>query len=282
LIQIFDASNAENPKKVAQINAHSGPVWQITWAHPKYGSVIASCGYDGKVNVWKEVKPNEWERVFEFAHHVASVNSIQWAPWEYGLILASASSDGTISIMTYGSDENWSTKRFQAHNVGVNSVSWGPATFPALLQSEVTNSSLGLPPKRIVTGGSDKLVKVWVYNDANDSWNEEKLKEVHSDWVRDVAWGSNLGSTYETIASCSEDQSVYIWRKGKEGDWESTLIVKLSAPVWRVSWSPTGNMLSVAAGDNVVTIYKETLQGSWEVVAKIGEGGTVEAGNNEE
>ena len=34
--------------------SHEGPVWQVAWAHPKYGSLLASCGYDRKVIIWKE------------------------------------------------------------------------------------------------------------------------------------------------------------------------------------------------------------------------------------
>ena len=34
-------------------SAHQGPIWQVAWAHPKYESVIATCGYDGLVKVWK-------------------------------------------------------------------------------------------------------------------------------------------------------------------------------------------------------------------------------------
>ena len=28
---------------------HEGPVWQVAWAHPKFGSILASCSYDRKV-----------------------------------------------------------------------------------------------------------------------------------------------------------------------------------------------------------------------------------------
>jgi len=30
--------------------SHEGPVWQVAWAHPKYGSILASCSYDRKVH----------------------------------------------------------------------------------------------------------------------------------------------------------------------------------------------------------------------------------------
>jgi WD40 repeat protein len=90
--------------------SHEGPVWQISWSHPKFGSLLASCGYDSKVFIWKQ-SGNTWGVVKEFDGHTASgtiyymfnslVNSVAWAPHEYGLVLACASSDGKISILTY-------------------------------------------------------------------------------------------------------------------------------------------------------------------------------------
>ena len=63
-ISIFDLSNREknkgNPPKVSNFKAHDGPVWAIAWAHPRYGNILASCGFDRKVNVFKEVKANDW------------------------------------------------------------------------------------------------------------------------------------------------------------------------------------------------------------------------------
>jgi len=31
------------------LSRHNGPVWQLAWAHPKFGNVLASCGFDKKV-----------------------------------------------------------------------------------------------------------------------------------------------------------------------------------------------------------------------------------------
>ena len=44
----------------ADLLGHEGPVWQVTWAHPKFGSLLASCSFDHKVIVWKEVQRGQW------------------------------------------------------------------------------------------------------------------------------------------------------------------------------------------------------------------------------
>ena len=112
-------------------------MWQLDWAHPKFGSILASCSYDRKVIIWKETN-GTWGKLHEFREHKSSgentrgalpctkstckhthnltqitpslpphthchptVNSIQWAPHEWGLILACGSADESISFLYY-------------------------------------------------------------------------------------------------------------------------------------------------------------------------------------
>ena len=61
------------------------------------------------------------------------MNSISWAPWEYGLVLAAGSADGKIHIIQRKGDDNWSVVSLDAHDGGVNAISWGPSTDPSML-----------------------------------------------------------------------------------------------------------------------------------------------------
>jgi hypothetical protein len=49
-------------------------VWQVAWAHPKFGHILASCSYDGKVIIWKEQQPASagWAKIKEHSLHTAS------------------------------------------------------------------------------------------------------------------------------------------------------------------------------------------------------------------
>ncbi len=96
---------------LADLNGHDGPVWQVSWAHPKFGSLLASCSFDNRVVVWKEVSDNVWQQVYQSPLHTASVNSLCWAPYELGLCLAAASSDGAISVLTYQPDGSWHAEK---------------------------------------------------------------------------------------------------------------------------------------------------------------------------
>lgn len=63
-----------------------------------------------------------------------------------------------------------------------------------------------------MSGGIDCSIKIWVYKD-NKFVIANQIDKAHEDWIRDVAWCNNIGLMYDTIASCSEDQKVKIWRK---------------------------------------------------------------------
>lgn len=85
-----------------------------------------------------------------------------------------------------------------------------------------------------------------------------------ADWVRDVAWAPNSAMPYNIIASCSEDRTVYIWKQSaRDGPWTPALMQAFEAPVWRVSWSITGNVLAVSTGDHKVTLWKQAVDESW-------------------
>lgn len=98
----------------------------MSWAHPKFGSLLASCGFDGRVIIWQEGYNQKWQAIYtsDDKLHTASVNSVAWAPEEVGLVLASASSDGSIGFLAYNNGKWESTKIASAHEMGALSVTW--------------------------------------------------------------------------------------------------------------------------------------------------------------
>ncbi|CAK9207842.1 unnamed protein product [Sphagnum jensenii] len=265
-IKLFAVGAPEQTVVLATLIGHEGPVWQVAWAHPKFGSILASCSYDRKVIIWKQGADNEWTQAQVFQEHDSSVNSICWAPAEFGLCLACGSSDGTISVLTQKVDGAWEKAKIDpAHPVGVTSVSWAPAAAPGSLVGEIAP-----PVQKLASAGCDNTIKVWKYTGGN--WRLDCFPPLskHTDWVRDVAWAPNLGLPKSTIASASQDGTVVIWTQGKEGDqWEGLTLHDFKTPVWRVSWSLTGNILAVSDASNDVTLWKEAVDGEWAQVTTV-------------
>jgi protein transport protein SEC13 len=291
LIKIFSADEPRYP--IATISQHQGPVWAVQWAHPKFGVLLASASYDRTVMIHREVRPGAWETVKVFTHHESSVNSIKWAPHQYGLQLACASSDGTVSVLaaTDASGANWAIDSIQVSNMGVNSVDWAP-------HGHLGQSTDG-GVQRLVAGACDNTVRIYRRDathaalhtlekqqsqpqdpaqdaaatggaaGASSNWVQDgPALAGHTDWVRGVAWAPTTGLLCNAVASCSEDGTAQVHTQSVVGGpWTSRVLHQFEGPVWTVSWSLTGNILAVAAGTSDISLWKESLAGSWERVS---------------
>ncbi|KAF4630373.1 hypothetical protein G7Y89_g7767 [Cudoniella acicularis] len=271
-VKIFEVEG-DTHRLTETLKGHEGAVWSVSWAHPKYGNILASASYDGKVFIWRETSTptsSSWTKIFDFALHTASVNTLSWAPHESGCLLACASSDGNVSVLEF-KDNSMDHKIFHAHGIGVNSVSWAPSTAPGSLVSS-SGAQQGGGLRRFVTGGSDNVLRIWTFNPQSQAYTSDEAPLTgHTDWVRDVAWSPTvLQKSY--IASASQDKTVRIWTSdpGNPGVWNSK-VLQFEVVLWRVSWSLSGNVLAVSAGDNKVSLWKENLKGEWECVKSIEE-----------
>jgi len=273
----IDEEGAQGSSPTSVLNGHEGPVWQVSWAHPKFGNVLASCSYDRRVIIWKEEERNKWVLVYDFQEHESSVNSICWAPHEFGLTLACASSDGFVSVINYKEgSSSWEFSKFVAHQMGVNCVSWAPAQVPGFLVD--TTSAAAPLVRRLATGGCDNLVKLWKFDDSIKQWVSDGELTHHKDWVRDVAFAPHAWLPGSTLASCSHDGTVVVWTKpssgagtvgANSGGWQIQPLPKFPEVVWRISWSLAGSILAVAVGDNKVTLWKETTEGTFECISAL-------------
>jgi len=262
-IKIYDVSGSTYTH-TATIQGHEGPVWEVSWAHPKFGVVLASCSFDGAVLLHRERSPGDWILLSANRNlHESSVNSVAFAPHEYGLVVAAASSDGYVSILSHNEDDTWNVDKFRDNALGVNSVSWAPY--------DLTNE--GHNCLRLVTGGCDNRVRFWI-RDMDGKWKEDPdttlgTGECHTDWVRDVAWAPSSLANQSLVASCSEDGSVIVWASSEDSVLEPKLLNRFDGPVWRLSWSVTGNILAVSSGDGDVTLWKQMLDGDWKQISSV-------------
>lgn len=284
-IKVFDVGE-DLQQQTGEIIAHEGPVWQIGWAHPQFGVLLASCGYDRRVNIHKEVQLGTWVKIYTYEGHGASVNGIAWAPHEFGLQLAACSSDGSISVHSHREeDQSWHVSRFPDCTIGCNAISWAPAAHIGGTQPDNYNTGSAEYVKRLAVASSDGRVRLHkaVTNGSasgpgsGESWTreadlvgEEGAAFPHREWVRDVAWSPSSGVGANTLASCSDDGVVAVWTQTSPGGaWVVQVLPRFESPCWRVSWSVTGHLLAVSCADNAVTLWKQAMDGQFVLISAV-------------
>lgn len=95
--------------------AHDAAVSRVSWAHPEFGSVIASGSFDRSVKVWEETTPDidqpqlngnapssasdsRWVERAVNTDAKGSVRGVEFAPHHFGLKLSTISSDNHIRV----------------------------------------------------------------------------------------------------------------------------------------------------------------------------------------
>lgn len=255
--------------RVATLTGHDGPVWMVSWAHPRFGNLLASASYDQKAIIWKEIPQGSanWVPVHVIDLHQGSVNAVQWAPEEFGPVVATASSDGAVAITTYcggcwqPSIKLSNNSNHIAHAMGAMCVSFAP------FKSTLADRML------VASGGCDSHVRLWVSPSSVENglaFELHQVIEAHGDWVRDVAFcPTSPASRFVVLASCGQDKTVVIHRKPWEqlsaeinggpaqaAEWERSVIA-FTEPVWRLSWAPSGEMLVVTNAQSEVFVLRE-------------------------
>ncbi|CAJ0960516.1 unnamed protein product, partial [Mesorhabditis belari] len=249
LVKIFEVRE-NSLLQLAELGGHQGPVWQVDWAHPRFGTLCASAGYDSRVIFWQE-KETGWEKLYEYSEHSGSVNTLSFASERFGLKLACGSNDGSISIHSYDHvNGRWEAVKIEnAHSQGITSISWAPAV-PVDEEQKIFEP-------RFITCGNDTFLKIWAFRE--NSWELEKVLVAHTDFVRDVAWCPIVYDGLHKILSVGQDRQVLLWRSkaiGKE-EWGFEQITKTEGAIWHACWSPCATLFTISGEDNKNTFFRE-------------------------
>lgn len=242
-VRVFDVSEGGGVPG-AVLRGHEGPVWQVSWAHPRFGALLASGSYDGRVVVWKEEAPGRWVRAKEHRAD-AGVNAVSFCGAGPALRLAAGLADGRALVLSYDADAAaWAVESVAAHQISCNAVAW---------------SADGA---RLATGGSDNAVREWAYPGLAPLGDGHAG---HADWVRDVAY---VGPDY-ALVSASQDRRALQWRGGVATAVPAPTADGFGDAVWRVSVSPHGALVALAVGDGRVHLYRTAADGALVYVSDV-------------
>jgi len=248
--------------------AHSGSIWKVTWAHPEFGQLLASCSLDRTVIIWEEVELGHWEKRATLVDFNESVVDVQFAPKHTGLKLATCALDGTVRIYQATdimSLAHWSPTDELDTKGKASCVCWDPSPFG---------------PESLVVGTQDGHLRTFEFQEPARRWQliaETTESPRHSSAVHDVAWAPNMGRTFQLIASAGADGTVRIWhlvsgsaeRPAKAELRHLQELVEHGKEVWAVEWNITGTILSSSGDDGNVRLWRANLANEWKQISVI-------------
>jgi nucleoporin SEH1 len=237
----------------------------ISWAHPEFGSLVATCGADHEAKVWEErtnanSTASRWTAKAQLTEARKAVSCLEFAPRHWGLKLATGSADGCVRIYEAVDVMNlaqWplaATLQVFGEGVGVTCLSWSTGRFE---------------PATLVVGGAH--LAVYRYSEKERQWNSLfVLPPPPKGDVLDVSWAPNVGRRFHYIAS-AEGQHLRIYKLLREGDkleLEDTQTLEVSN-AWRCQWNVTGTVLACSGDKGVVHLFKADFEGTFRLVSKI-------------
>jgi nucleoporin SEH1 len=291
-VRVWDLTDTGEWTLVAQWQAHRGAVTSLDWAHPEFGSLLATCGSDHDAKIWEERTSNSagsvssrWTTKATLTEARRAVSCLEFSPRHWGLKLAVGSADGCVRIYEAIDIMNlaqWplaaTLQAFEGNKLGCTCLSWCTGRFE---------------PPTLVVGGSHLIV--YRYSDIARAWQPlMQLPAPNKGDVLDVAWSPNVGRRYHYIAS-AEDQQLRIYKlnrvmtttsnassegstdnkgnakKSESHDDQLSLMSSQTVPAnaWRCQWNVTGTVLASSGDSGVVQLWKTNYDGQFQCVSQI-------------
>nr|CAD7402199.1 unnamed protein product [Timema poppensis] len=138
--KVWDQDEQGNWYMTGSWKAHSGSVWKVTWAHPEFGQVVATCSFDRTACVWEEIVgegavPGEeglrhWVRRTNLVDSRTSVTDVKFGPKSMGLLVATCSADGIVRIYEAPDIMNlaqWTLQHEMTLKLSCSCLSWNPS-----------------------------------------------------------------------------------------------------------------------------------------------------------
>ncbi|CAE6369012.1 unnamed protein product [Rhizoctonia solani] len=193
---------------VDEWKAHDAPVAKIAWAHPEYGTLLASCSYDRTVKIWEDARgipdasgPSKFQLKATLTEARGTVRAVDFAPAALGLKLVTIASDNFVRIYecheTYHLN-SWSlVEEFDAAAIAVTPV---PGDSPSGATPTQTHATLSDTPPTVPSGislqrsgaaaASNPPNKPVGVKEADGAWCVQWLKDKFSGEIIAVSCGT--------------------------------------------------------------------------------------------
>ncbi|XP_070768064.1 nucleoporin SEH1 [Enoplosus armatus] len=278
-VKVWDKSENGEWHCTASWKTHSGSVWRVTWAHPEFGQVLASCSFDRTAAVWEEIVGESNDKQRGLSHWIkrttlvdsrTSVTDVKFAPKHMGLMLTTCSADGVVRIYEAPDVMNlsqWSLQHEISCKLSCSCISWNPSSSRA----HPPMFAVGSDDSNVTYGGK---VQIYEYNENTRKYAKAETLMTVTDAVHDIAFAPNLGRSFHVLAIATKDVRIFKlvpMRKESTSTGPTKFEVQIVAQfdnhnsqVWRVSWNITSTLLASSGDDGCVRLWKANYMDNWK------------------
>ncbi|KJH51085.1 WD domain, G-beta repeat protein [Dictyocaulus viviparus] len=226
-------------------------VWMISWNFN--GSLLASCGDDKTVRIWKKVKSSPYLECCTKIDdsHSKAVRCVEFS--HCGRHLASASFDASVVVYSREEGEFSESDKLEGH------------------ESEVKWCSFSPSDEFLATCSRDRSVWFWQM-DEDEEFQVSSVLQSHTQDVKFVAWHPHE----ELLVSCSYDSCIIFYRFDGD-DWitQQKICEAHYGTVWCAAFDSDGHRLVTVGEDHVVNLWKRdspegpAVTDKWRSIAKL-------------
>ncbi|XP_060056612.1 nucleoporin SEH1 isoform X1 [Erinaceus europaeus] len=297
-VKVWDKSESGDWHCTASWKTHSGSVWRVTWAHPEFGQVLASCSFDRTAAVWEEIVGESNDKLRGQSHWVkrttlvdsrTSVTDVKFAPKHMGLMLATCSADGIVRIYEAPDVMNlsqWSLQHEISCKLSCSCISWNPSSSRAHSPMIAVGSDDSSP-------NAMAKVQIFEYNENTRKYAKAETLMTVTDPVHDIAFAPNLGRSFHILAIATKDVRIFTLKpvrkeltsSGGPTKFEIHIVAQFdnhNSQVWRVSWNITGTVLASSGDDGCVRLWKANYMDNWKCTGILKGNGSPVSGSSQQ
>lgn len=212
-IQIWDLSQDGTYQLTSKFRSHSGSVWKVTWAHPEFGQILATCSLDRTAIIWEEVldatvdtkrssnQTSHWAKRATLVDSRTSLTDIRFAPKHLGLMLVTCATDGHVRIYEAPDITNlshWSLKDEFNCKMSCSSITWNQSRIHAPMLAVGSDDANNPLPK----------VLIYEYNEHLRRWVKADAISSATDPVHDLSFAPYIGRSYHLLGIASKNVQI--------------------------------------------------------------------------
>lgn len=290
-IQIWDLSQDGSYQLTSKFRSHSGSVWKVTWAHPEFGQMLATCSLDRTAIVWEEVldatidtkrssnQTSHWAKRATLVDSRTSLTDIRFAPKHLGLMLVTCATDGHVRIYEAPDITNlshWSLKDEFNCKMACSSITWNQSRIHAPMLA-IGSDDANNPTQKVL---------IYEYNDHLRRWIKTDSVATATDPVHDLSFAPYIGRSYHLLGIASKNVQIVTIKPLQVNNTANVASLSTSSTmnsqhhqheirtvaqfddhlsqVWRVSWNITGTILASSGDDGTVRMWKSNYLDNWK------------------